>query len=58
MISLSNTISQTLNLLFFLEVKTIEESRADYEEFLVWIDTISGNDFQFTTTILEKINTK
>ena len=53
-IALKHNISNFKPVILFRS-KTIEESRADYEEFLVWIDTISGNDFQFTTTILEKI---
>lgn len=35
--------------------KTIEESRADYEEFLNWIDNIQASDFDFLKNITDKI---
>ena len=35
--------------------KTIEESKADYEEFLNWIDNISSSDFTFLKNISDKI---
>ncbi len=35
--------------------KTIEESKADYAEFLLWVDRIGGNDLTFLRTISEKI---
>ncbi len=35
--------------------KTIEESKADYEEFLNWIDEISSSDFDFLGNIGDKI---
>lgn len=35
--------------------KTIEESKADYEEFLNWIKDISSNDFNFLENIADKI---
>lgn len=35
--------------------KTIEESKADYEEFLSWIDGISIKDFDFIKNISKKI---
>lgn len=35
--------------------KTIEESKADYEEFLNWIDTLSNSDFDFLRNIGDKI---
>ena len=35
--------------------KTIDESKADYEEFLIWIDNISSSDFDFLKSITDKI---
>lgn len=35
--------------------KTIEESKADYEEFLEWVDNLSGSDFAYLGSIGEKI---
>jgi len=35
--------------------KTIDESKADYEEFLDWIDNLSINDFDFLENIADKI---
>ena len=35
--------------------KTIDESKTDYEEFLNWIDNLSGSDFDFLKNITDKI---
>ena len=35
--------------------KTIDESKADYEEFLNWIDNLSSSDFDFIKNIGDKI---
>lgn len=35
--------------------KTIDESKADYSEFLNWIDNISSSDFNFLNNIVDKI---
>jgi len=35
--------------------KTIDESKADYEEFLNWIDNLSISDFDFLKNITDKI---
>ena len=36
--------------------KTIDESKADYEEFLRQVDTIAGSDFRFLNTISKRID--
>lgn len=35
--------------------KTIDESKADYEEFLNWIDSLESGDFDFLNNISDKI---
>mgnify|MGYP005838634209 FL=1 len=53
-IALRNDIANFKPVILFRS-KTIEESKADYEEFLNWIDTISNNDFDFLKDIANKI---
>lgn len=53
-IALRNGITNFKPVILFRS-KTIEESRADYEEFLNWIDTISISDFDYLKNITDKI---
>ena len=53
-IALKNDIANFKPVILFRS-KTIEESKADYEEFLNWIDTISSSDFDFLKNIADKI---
>lgn len=53
-IALKNNITNFKPVVLFRS-KTIDESKADYEEFLNWIDTISSNDFDFLKNIANKI---
>ena len=53
-IALKNGIANFKPVILFRS-KTIEESKADYEEFLNWIDTISSSDFDFLKNIANKI---
>lgn len=53
-IALKNDIANFKPVILFRS-KTIDESKADYEEFLHWIDTISSNDFDFLKNIVDKI---
>ena len=45
-IALKNGIANFKPVVLFRS-KTIDESKADYEEFLIWIDNISSSDFDF-----------
>ncbi|MEA3295783.1 MAG: DEAD/DEAH box helicase family protein, partial [Patescibacteria group bacterium] len=53
-IALKNGIPNFKPVILFRS-KTIVESKADYEEFLDWIDNISSSDFEFLKTITDKI---
>lgn len=53
-IALKNDIANFKPVILFRS-KTIEESKADYEEFLNWIDAISSSDFDFLKNIADKI---
>lgn len=53
-IALKNDIANFKPVILFRS-KTIEESKADYEEFLNWIDTIEASDFDFLKNIANKI---
>ena len=53
-IAIKNDIANLKPVILFRS-KTIEESKADYEEFLNWIDTISSSDFDFLKNIADKI---
>ncbi len=53
-IALRNDIANFKPVILFRS-KTIEESKADYEEFLNWIDTISKSDFDYLKNISDKI---
>lgn len=53
-IALKNDIANFKPVILFRS-KTIEESKADYEEFLNWIDTIEASDFDFFKNIANKI---
>lgn len=53
-IALKNNIANFKPVILFRS-KTIEESKADYEEFLNWVDNISINDFDFLKNISNKI---
>ncbi|MCF7859025.1 MAG: DEAD/DEAH box helicase family protein, partial [Candidatus Cloacimonetes bacterium] len=53
-IALKNGIANFKPVVLFRS-KTIEESKADYEEFLNWIDNISSSDFNFLKNIGNKI---
>jgi len=53
-IALRNDIANFKPVILFRS-KTIEESKADYSEFLNWIDTISSRDFDFLKNIGDKI---
>ncbi len=53
-IALKNGISNFKPVILFRS-KTIEESKADYKEFLNWIDTLSSSDFDFLKDIGDKI---
>lgn len=53
-IALKNGIANFKPVILFRS-KTIDESKADYEEFLNWIDTIEASDFDFFKNIANKI---
>lgn len=53
-IALKNDIANFKPVILFRS-KTIDESKADYEEFLNWIDTIEASDFDFLKNIANKI---
>ncbi|MEA1995824.1 MAG: DEAD/DEAH box helicase family protein [Campylobacterota bacterium] len=53
-IALKNGIANFKPVILFRS-KTIEESKADYEEFLDWIENISSSDFDFLKNIRDKI---
>jgi type III restriction enzyme len=53
-IALKNNIANFKPVILFRS-KTIEESKADYEEFLNWIDGIEASDFDFLKNIANKI---
>ncbi|MDN5343848.1 MAG: type restriction enzyme [Oceanotoga sp.] len=53
-IALKNDIANFKTVILFRS-KTIDESRADYEEFLNWIDSIKVSDFDFLKNIVDKI---
>jgi len=53
-IALKNSIANFKPVILFRS-KTIEESKADYEEFLSFTDNISSGDFDFLKTIENKI---
>ena len=53
-IALKNGIANFKPVILFRS-KTIKESKADYEEFLNWIDNISSSDFDFLQNISDKI---
>ncbi len=53
-IALKNNIANFKPVILFRS-KTIDESKADYEEFLNWIDTIEASDFDFLKNIENKI---
>jgi len=53
-IALKNGIANFKPVVLFRS-KTIDESKADYKEFLNWIDNISSNDFNFLKNITDKI---
>jgi type III restriction enzyme len=53
-IALKNNISNFKPVILFRS-KTIDESKADYEEFLNWIDSIEASDFDFLKNIANKI---
>tara|TARA_Y100000031_G_scaffold51263_1_gene58871 strand:- start:189 stop:2957 length:2769 start_codon:yes stop_codon:yes gene_type:complete len=53
-IALKNDIANFKPVILFRS-KTIDESKADYEEFLNWIDTIEASDFDFLKNIADKI---
>lgn len=53
-IALKNDIANFKPVILFRS-KTIDESKADYEEFLNWIDTIEASDFDFLKNIVDKI---
>src|SRR6056297_1498082 len=53
-IALKNGIANFKPVVLFRS-KTIDESKADYEEFLNWIDNISSSDFEFLKNIGNKI---
>ena len=53
-IALKNNIPNFKPVVLFRS-KTIEESKADYEEFLQWTEDITSNDFDFLKTITNKI---
>jgi type III restriction enzyme len=53
-IALKNGIANFKPVVLFRS-KTIDESKADYEEFLIWIDNISSSDFDFLKSITDKI---
>lgn len=53
-IALKNGIANFKPVILFRS-KTIEESEADYKEFLNWVDNISNNDFDFLKNISNKI---
>jgi len=54
-IALKNDIANFKPVILFRS-KTIDESKADYEEFLNWIDTIEARDFDFLKNIANKIS--
>ena len=53
-IALKNNIANFKPVILFRS-KTIDESKADYEEFLNWIENISSSDFDFLGNISDKI---
>jgi type III restriction enzyme len=53
-IALKNGIANFKPVILFRS-KTIEESKADYEEFLTLVENISSDDFGFLKTIADKI---
>jgi len=53
-IALKNDIANFKPVILFRS-KTIEESKADYEEFLNWIENIKASDFDFFKNIANKI---
>jgi len=53
-IALKNNIANFKPVVLFRS-KTIDESKADYEEFLNWIENISSSDFDFLKSITDKI---
>ncbi len=53
-IALKNGIT-TFKPVVLFRSKTIDESKADYENFLNWIDTIEASDFDFLENIADKI---
>jgi type III restriction enzyme len=53
-IALKNDIANFKPVILFRS-KTIDESKADYEEFLEWIDTINEGDFDFLENIANTI---
>lgn len=53
-IALKNDIANFKPVILFRS-KTIDESKADYQEFLNWIDNISSSDFDFLKNIRDKI---
>lgn len=53
-IALKNDIANFKPVILFRS-KTIEESKADYEEFLNWIDAIEASNFDFLKNIADKI---
>lgn len=53
-IALKNDIANFKPVILFRS-KTIDESKADYKEFLNWIDNISSSDFDFLKNIANKI---
>src|SRR6056297_3361072 len=53
-IALKNGIANFKPVVLFRS-KTIDESKADYEEFLNWIENISSSDFDFLKSIGNKI---